>query len=477
MNNQNNIGAPVAPARSRRGLWVIVGVVIVLAVGFGVGLFLFRNVFRPGQQQRVIEMAPFMAAFLDRPDPNATVPTVQPPANGELSAADLLSENFNFATAESTASATTVATAETTLQAAFAVTPTPAAPDLMASLFGIGVAYAQDTTEAPATAIANAQPVLVPPSSARLYGFTHVQQTWNNCGPANITMALSYFGWKQDQTFAANWLKPDPEDKNVSPNEMVSFVNENSGVRAITRIGGSVDLIKKLLANNFPVLIETGYAPEGYDWIGHYRTIVAYDDTLGNFYIYDSYLGFGTNDAGMTESYSEFDRNWQAFNRVFIVLYDKSREAELTSLLGDMADVNKASEHALTVAQSEARQNPTNVYPWFNMGTALTKLKRYDEAAVAYDKALQLGLHFRMLWYQFGPFEAYFNTRRYNDVLALVNNNLTNGGSYVEETYYWQGMVFAAEGQKAQAASAFHSALVHNAHDTEAQDALNSLGA
>src|SRR4051812_47189260 len=101
MNNQKNIGAPVAPARSRRGLWVVVGVVIVLVVGFGVGLTLFRNVFRPGQQQRVIEMVPFMAAFLDRPNPNATVPTVQPPANSDLSAADLLSENFSFGTAES----------------------------------------------------------------------------------------------------------------------------------------------------------------------------------------------------------------------------------------------------------------------------------------------------------------------------------------------------------------------------------------
>ncbi len=476
MNNPKNIGTP---ARSRRGLWIVLGVVIVLIVGFGVGVILFRNVFRPGQQQRVIDMAPFMAAFLDRPDPNATIPTVQPPPNSDLSAADLLSENFSFSTEESTASATSAATTEATLQAAFAITPTPPAPDLFASLFGVSVAHAQAATEAAPTAVADAQtaPVTVPPASARLYGFTHVQQTWNNCGPANITMGLSYYGWKQDQTFAANWLKPDPEDKNVSPSEMVSFVNENSGVRAITRMGGDVDLLKKLLANNFPVLIETGYAPEGYDWIGHYRTLVAYDDTLGDFYIYDSYLGFGANDAGMAEPYSEFDRNWQAFNRVFIVLYDKPREGLLTSLLGDRADVNKAAEYALTVAQTEARQNPTNVYPWFNMGTSLTKLKRYDEAAVAYDKALQLGLHFRMLWYQFGPFEAYFNTGRYNDVLALVNNNLTNGGQYVEETYYWQGKVFAAEGQTAQAASAFHSALIHNAHDTEAQDALKALGA
>ncbi len=313
--------------------------------------------------------------------------------------------------------------------------------------------------------------------SARLYGFTQIQQTWNNCGPANITMALSYYGWKQEQTFAANWLKPDPEDKNVSPGEMVAFVNENSGVRAITRIGGDVELIKNLLANNFPVIIETGYAPEGYDWIGHYRTVVAYDDVVGQFYVYDSYLGFGQNNEGLTENYTVFDRNWQAFNRVFIVLYDKPREVLLTTLLGERVDVSKSAENTLVVAQQAARVDPINVYAWFNMGTALTKLKRYDEAAVAYDRALQLGLHFRMLWYQFGPFEAYFNARRYNDVLALVNNNLTNGGQYVEETYYWQGRVFEAQGELTKAIASYKLALTHNPHFSAAQLRLDQLAA
>ena len=315
------------------------------------------------------------------------------------------------------------------------------------------------------------------PSAARLTGFAQIQQGWNNCGPANITMALSYYGWQQDQTFAADWLKPDSEDKNVSPSEMVAFVNEESQVRSITRLGGDVMLLKKLLANRFPVVVEMGYAPAGYDWIGHYRTLVAYDDALSSFYIYDSYLGFGQKGEGLRETYEAFDRNWQAFNRVFMVVYERAREPLLTKLLDEWADVTRAAENALTTAQREARRNPANVYTWFNMGTALTKLKRYDEAAVAYDRALQLGLHFRMLWYQFGPFEAYYRVQRYNDVLALVKNNLNNGGQYVEETYYWQGKVFEAQGRTSDAAAAYRLALVHNAHFRDAQQALDAVSA
>jgi hypothetical protein len=316
------------------------------------------------------------------------------------------------------------------------------------------------------------------PASARLFGFTHTKQTWNNCGPANITMALSYFGWNDDQSVAASFLKPDKEDKNVNPGEMVAFVNENTQVRAITRIGGSLDLLKEFIANEFPVVIETGYMPEGYDWIGHYQTVVGYDDLIRVFYIYDSYLGTGENAAGIPEDYEDLDKNWQDFNRTFIVLYPPERETEVAQILGDRADLAGAAENALQVAQDEARANPQDPFAWFNIGTALTKLERYDEAAVAYDQSRRVGvLPWRITWYQHGIFEAYFNTQRYSDVIALVNANLTNGAQYVEETYYWQGKVLAAQGDFQSARSAYSRALQHNPRYLAAQDALDQLNA
>ena len=323
-------------------------------------------------------------------------------------------------------------------------------------------------TAVPVTAVA-----LLP--SARLYGFTHIYQTWNNCGPATLTMGLSYFGWTQDQSVAASFLKPDPEDKNVSPWQMARFVNEDSGVHALYRYGGDLDRIRQLVLAGFPVIVETGYMPEGYDWMGHYRLIIAYDNSLRTLYVYDSYLGHG-NFQGLPVDYDEFNREWQDFNRLYIVLYEFSRENELRGVLGDDADLTLNWQHALDVARQEATDSPDNPFAWFNMGTNYLGLGMYEEAAHAYDQARNAGsgLPWRMLWYQFGPFQAYYEVGRYDDVLALVQANLGTT-PYVEETYYWLGMVYMARQQYAPARGQFNLALQHNRNFAPATDALAEL--
>ncbi|MBN1964948.1 MAG: tetratricopeptide repeat protein, partial [Anaerolineae bacterium] len=300
-------------------------------------------------------------------------------------------------------------------------------------------------------------------------------QTWNNCGPATLTMALSYYGWTQDQSVAASYLKPDSEDKNVSPGQMVRFVNENTGVHALVRMGGDLDMVRRLVAGGFPVLVETGYMPEGYDWMGHYRLVVAYDDSLQQIYVYDSFLGHG-NFQGLPVSYDLFNSRWQDFNRLYIVLYNDASEMDLRAILGDQIDLAVNAQHALDVARQEATADPSNPFAWFNMGTSYLALGMYDEAAQAYDQARNAGngLPWRMLWYQFGPFEAYFNVGRYDDVLALVQANLGTT-PYVEETYYWTGMVYMARGQYGPARTQLTLALQHNRNFLPAQEALVQL--
>lgn len=151
------------------------------------------------------------------------------------------------------------------------------------------------------------------------------------------------------------------------------------------------------------------------------------------------------------------------------------RETNLLALLGEHADANQSAELAFEVSQEEARINPSNGFSWFNMGSSLVTLERYEEAASAFDRATQAGLPWRMLWYQFEPYEAYFNVGRYSDVLIMVQANLNNGGQYVEETYYWQGRVFIAQGQITEARTALRNALSINPNYEDAQIALNEL--
>jgi tetratricopeptide (TPR) repeat protein len=287
-------------------------------------------------------------------------------------------------------------------------------------------------------------------------------------------MALSYYGWLQDQTVAAETLKPNREDKNVSPHELVEFVEENTDVRAIARMGGSIDLLRTLIANEFPVIIETGAMFEAYDWIGHYRTVVSYDDVFQQFYFYDSFLGIGNSEQGVTETYENVDEQWQAFNRTFIVVYDPQREGLLQSLIADHWTADQAAQIAFDVAQEEARLEPQNSFAWFNMGTSLVELERYQEAATAFDQAQRNELPWRMMWYQFGPFVAYYETGRYDDVLSLAQIN-QNNAEQLEEIYYWQGRVQEAQGQPEQAAVSYRRALSYNPNYKEARAALDSL--
>ena len=382
------------------------------------GVFVFRNVLLPGQQQRIVDQLPFMRAMMAPTPPGGTLPTPVP-VEGGLSAAELLGELPSLVSATETATATAtqtpLPTASTTALPTSTSFPAPSATVTVTSTSTL----APSATPAPAATVGR-ETLNDVPAAARLSGFTHIMQSWNNCGPANLGMALSYFGWTRGQDPIAERLKPGREDKNVSPQELVSFVNEHTALRAVTRMGGDLQLLKRLLAAGLPVVVETGFMPEGYDWLGHYQTVVAYDDVSQRFWLYDSFLGDGEDGAGLVESYRELDGNWQHFNRSFLVIYEPGQEAALRDILGERASPRGAAELALAVAREEARADRRDVFAWFNMGTALTRLGRHEEAAAAYDQARRGGtLPWRMTWYQFGPFEAYYHSGRLDDVLAF----------------------------------------------------------
>jgi tetratricopeptide (TPR) repeat protein len=313
------------------------------------------------------------------------------------------------------------------------------------------------------------------PPAARLHGLAFEFQTWCNCGPVNLTMALSYYGWPHDQQTAAAWLKPRVEDKNVTPGELVAYVQQQDvlpELRALWRYGGTVDQIRALLAAGFPVIVESGFQPPGREWMGHYETVVAYDDAARTVWVYDSYAGLGPNYQGIQHTYTDFDTKWRHFNRALIVVYPQARESDVRAILGTHADPDAAAQHALRTALDEADADPGDQWAWFNAGTSAAALGRYTEAALYYDRAR--GWPFRMLWYQFGPFAAYYYAARYHDVLALAAS-VEAQTEEIEETYYWRGLAYAALGRRDEALAALDTAVSLNANYTAAVAARASL--
>ena len=215
------------------------------------------------------------------------------------------------------------------------------------------------------------------------------------------------------------------------------------------------------------MLTETWLVHEG-DGLGHYRLITGFDDAEGVFVTMDS-----LNGPDHKVSYGQFDADWRVFNRLYLVTFPLEQSDIVSTIIGPDIDDVVMYERLVSEAQAEIEANPNDAIAHFNLGEALTRLGRHQAAVIAFDQARTLGLHWRRLWYQFTPFEAYYATGRYQDVLDLADATIqgTNG---LEEAYYYQGLALHATGQPG-AVAAFEAAIAYNPNFTRAQEALNKL--
>jgi hypothetical protein len=330
---------------------------------------------------------------------------------------------------------------------------------------------------------ATATPIPLP-RQARIEGLEIVAQRFNNCGPANLTMNLNFYGDATTQNEAASFLKPNREDRNVSPWQMSDYVNEHSNLRSTAHSGGDLELIKRFVAAGFPIVIEKGYEPTPKDgWLGHYFTVFGYDDEKQELYGMDTYLGPWDN-SGRAESYEAVEYYWQQFNYTFFVVYPAEKEQLVFDLLGpDLLDPTMMWQNTAQRAQAEIESDPENAFAWFNLGTSLTRLgemtgesEYYENGAAAFDQARILGIPPRIVWYQFRPYTAYMRVGRYQDMIELADATLTTqGGRNVEETYLFKGHALALQGDAQGAIEAYEQAIRLNEFFYPAQWALDSI--
>ena len=306
------------------------------------------------------------------------------------------------------------------------------------------------------------------PPLATLTGLQIVPQKLNNCGPATLSINLNYYGRSTTQFDVAGVVKPHYDDRNVSPEELVAYTNQQTDLRAALYRSGDLDLAKRLIAAGFPVVIEKGYEPDEWQgWMGHYLTLYGYDDAAGQFQTIDTFLG-PWDSSGLPVSYEEIEHGWQAFNYTFYVVYEADQEAVLREISGPILNDEQAMwQQALDRARAQIEQEPNNAFAWFNLGSSMTHLGQitadsqlFQTAASAFDQALLIGLPPRMLWYQFEPYEAYLAAGRSDEVLALTRSILENqGGRDVEETYLYRGQALLAQGDSAGAQADYARAL------------------
>jgi tetratricopeptide (TPR) repeat protein len=320
------------------------------------------------------------------------------------------------------------------------------------------------------------------PARIVLTGFRHEYQGLNNCGPASLSINLSFWGWAGTQQQAASVVKPNRDDKNVSPRELYEYAL-GQGYDAYIRVNGDVETLKRFIAAGYPVLVEKGITcvqgERCTGWFGHYSVLVGYDDAEQIFYLQDSYRG-----PDITMTYDDVVENWRAFNYLYLVFFPvgEAQDAAVQKLLGPALDLDANYRAALARARQEAETSTGEAaaFAWFNVGTNLYYLHDYAGAAAAFDQSRQIGLPYRMLWYQFGPYVSYYYTSRYQDLVEITTFTIDRVPFPIvpglEEAYYWRGMAEIALGQPDQAAEDFRTALQRHPGYEPALEGLAQLG-
>src|SRR3989304_10528244 len=155
-----------------------------------------------------------------------------------------------------------------------------------------------------------------------------------------------------------------------------------------------------------------------------------------------------------------------------MLIYLPGEEAELKSILGEDWDADQNRRRALEIAQADTAADPQDAFAWFNLGSNLVHFERYDEAALAYDKSREISLPLRMFRYQFGPFIAYFQSHRIDDLLVLTD--YARGVTEMsEETWLWYGWGLYRKDDFQGALKAWNKALSIHPGYTDAQYAID----
>ena len=304
------------------------------------------------------------------------------------------------------------------------------------------------------------------PAAFELDGMGLEYQSMNNCGPANLSMYVTFWGWPSTQDVTKAGLRTHEDDRNVMLSEMRDYVFEKTNLSALIRYGGTIDIVKRLVSGGFPILLERGHTDPKNGWMGHYSIVTAYDDANQTVRIPDTLLGV------MNLSYSDLMLDWAHFDGIYLVVYPPEREAEVLALLGPDADpaVNLQNTLDQVTARIPQVSGRELFFAWYSRGSVLVEMQNYIEAAQAYDQAFGVYAQlspderpWRITWYQVGAYPAYYYTGRYQDCLNLAMQTLSNKRSpELPETWYWAGRAAAALKMTDDAISDYRKALEYH---------------
>ncbi len=296
-----------------------------------------------------------------------------------------------------------------------------------------------------------------PPSNHVISGGTHTFQTFNNCGPAALSMALSYYNINVSQKTLGDQLRPwqntvgDNDDKSVTLEELAAKASDYELTPIHLPIGNE-EIIKHFVSLDIPIITRTWLKVN--DDIGHYRVIKGYDETG---IIQDDSLQ-GRN---LFYTYKEFNDIWVKFNYEYLVLVPSNKLDRAKAIIGDSIDPKIAWNRAVELSNSQLAANPSDIAARFNLSVALYNVGDYQGSIAAFEHVEQL-LPFRTLWYQIEPILAYYELGMHDRVLSLTTKILNNQNRAFSELYVVRGKIFESRGDMNAARQEYAQAIKYN---------------
>lgn len=318
------------------------------------------------------------------------------------------------------------------------------------------------------------QPTPMPlPISYQLGEGTHVFQTFNNCGPASLSMTLSFFKIVVSQKEIGDELRPwqnpagNNDDKSVTLPELAQKA-QDFGFTTYHRPNGDIQTLKAFIANDIPVITRTLLEVDSD--IGHYRVVYGYDDNFREILQNDSLQG-----KNLKFNYTSFLNLWKPYGYEYLVLVPPEKTALAQGILKENLNERVAWVNATENLKMELSVNPQDIFLRFSLAVAYYNTGQYNESIQEFE-AVEDKLPFRTLWYQIEPLLAYQKLMRYEELLPRIESVLANGNRGFSELYQIRGEIYLDLGNIEEARKQFELALFYNQNYEKASRALVKIG-
>ena len=243
---------------------------------------------------------------------------------------------------------------------------------------------------------------------------------------------------------------------------------EGRGLVTYVRPDGTIELLKKFVANDIPVIARALNDPSK-DYV-HYRVVRGYDENKKIIVQSD-----GIEGPNEIYSYDSWMHLWKDYNYSYLIVVPPEKKSLVEAILGEEKDEKTAWQNAKERAEAELAKNPNNRFAHFNLVTALYYLGDYKGTVQEFEK-VEPYLTPHKLWYQMEPIEAYFKLGNYDRVIALADSVINNNNKSVSELYILKGKIYQERGDLTAARKEFEKAVYYNTALKAAKDALASVG-